>query len=90
MLVKRRAAARSYEAECCVVRRAVTVVNCDAVLPARPHQLKLDSDDLIETLDDKRKLLRRRATELRADSLNGERSNLADLDPRALSQLRRF
>ena len=24
-----------------VVRRAATVVNCGAVLPARPHQLKL-------------------------------------------------
>ena len=46
---------------------------------------KLDSDDFIQTLDDKRKLLRARATKLRADALNGQGSNLADLDPRTFS-----
>jgi len=66
------------------------MINCGTALPARPHQLKLDSDDLIESLDDKRKLLRRRATELRANALNGKSPNLADLDPRAFLELWRF
>ena len=51
---------------------------------------ELDSDDFIETLDDKRKLLRCRPIELRADALNGQGSNLADLDPRTFIQLRRL
>jgi hypothetical protein len=33
--------------------------------------MESESDDFIETLDDMRKLLRRDATELRADALNG-------------------
>jgi hypothetical protein len=50
-----------------------------------PLHLKLDSDDLIQTLDDKRKFLRASATKLRANALNGQDSNLADLDPRTFS-----
>ena len=44
----------------------------------------LDSDNFIETVDDMRKLLWYRATELCADALDGKRANLADLDPRTL------
>ena len=50
---------------------------------------RLDSDDLIETLNDLRNLLGRGATESRADAFDRQRANLADLDPRALRQFRR-
>ena len=43
----------------------------------------------VQSLDDLRQHLRRAAAEAAPDPLDGERADLADLDPRALGQLRR-
>ena len=52
--------------------------------------LALDSDDLIETLNDLGNLLGLGATEFRPDAFDGKCANLADLDPRAFRQLCRL
>ena len=60
------------------------------MLPARLLDLKLDSDDFVEALDDMRKLLGRRAAKPSAYALHGKGANLTDLDPGPLWQLWRL
>ena len=52
--------------------------------------LKLDSDNFIEALDDMRKIFGGRAAKPRAYSFNGKGANLADFDPGRLGQLWRL
>src|SRR6266568_3711122 len=47
---------------------------------------RLTANDLVETFDDAIELLRRKMSDLPAEALDGERSDLTDLDPRPLRQ----
>ena len=49
---------------------------------------QLDSDDLIETLDNLRNLLGRGAAKFCTDALDGKCTNLADFPPRMFRQFR--
>jgi hypothetical protein len=51
-----------------------------SVRPTRERMLQ-GSDDLVQAVDYAIKFLRGRLREAAADSLNGQRPNLADLDP---------